>query len=175
MLPNKNGLRRWNSITNGRAATCGTHPRSSSGATRVSVSDHALGSSSRSRKLSHVTARPPIVIAQYRGVRSQLVVPGEPARERLALVAEMLRHHRERKAKGARCDRLFEQSADAIGFAVRCRASHCLLAHHPMAKRRERGHEADVDADAAAFSRIHVIGEGFPVPRESAIENLVWN
>ena len=80
-----------------------------------------------------------------------------------------------RKAHRAGRHRFVQQRRDALGLVGRCRALHRFLAHHEMAKRRERREKADVDSNAAALRRVHELGKAFPVPGDALAQRVEGN
>ena len=116
-----------------------------------------------------------VQLAQRVAIGRQLVAAGLPAGDRPALIADMLRHVGGRKSECARGHRLFDERLDPGRFLGRGRAIHRLFAHHEMAERRERGHEADVDAAAAAGRGVHVFREGLPVPGDALAQHVERN
>ncbi len=125
----------------------------------------------RQRDLDHTA----IEFLQHSGIGPQFVVAGQAAGQRQSFVAQMLLHHGHRPAQRAGGHRLAEQDFDFGGLIRGGRAVHRILAHHPMAKRRERRQKADVDANAAALRGVHVFREGLPVPGQAALQHVIRN
>ena len=128
----------------------------------ILVVEHLAGAA-RERDFDRALAE----FLEHVGVGLELVAAGEPAGQRLAAKADVLRERGGGKAHRAGRHRLVEQRRDALGLVGRRRPFHRFLAHHEMAKRRERSEKADVDPDAAARGRVHELGKAHPVPGDA--------
>ena len=102
----------------------------------------------------------------------EFVPTGVAASNRTTLIADMLGDIRGRKAKGAGSHRLFNQGLDLHDFLLCCAPLHRLFAHHKVAKRSQRGHKTDIDAAPALFGRIHIFGEGDPIPGHAFAQHV---
>ncbi len=80
-----------------------------------------------------------------------------------------------RETERAGRHRLVEQRGDFRRLLRRRRPVHRFLAHHVMAKRRQRREEAEVDGGAAPLGRVEEFREGLPVPGHALAQRVVGN
>ena len=106
------------------------------------------------------------------GVGLEFFAISQAARQRPALVTDMLANPGQREADSSGGDRFFKQSFNFGPLLGTRRAFHRLLAHHHVAERRERRQKTQVKPAAAPRGGVHVFRKALPIPGDSLGEHV---